>query len=99
MEITLLQHMTTSSTSCRRKCLARSNCPANVRQASEDDGSFYAHQQVSATDGGSGVVVAGMGESDLFPIVLHYRVGSIAAGKLRYVKSERHTSDPSMTTQ
>lgn len=35
---------------------------------------------------GSGVVVAGMGESDLFPILLHYRVGSIAAGKLRYAK-------------
>jgi len=35
---------------------------------------------------GSGVVVAGMGESDLFPVLLHYRVGSIAAGKLRYAK-------------
>jgi hypothetical protein len=35
---------------------------------------------------GSGVVVAGMGESELFPILLHYRVGSIAAGKLRYAK-------------
>ncbi|HXL68667.1 MAG TPA: hypothetical protein VN930_07895 [Xanthobacteraceae bacterium] len=35
---------------------------------------------------GSGVVIAGMGESDLFPILLHYRVGSIAVGRLRYAK-------------
>ncbi len=27
-----------------------------------------------------------MGEADLFPIVLHYRVGTVAAGRLRYVK-------------
>jgi hypothetical protein len=35
---------------------------------------------------GSGVVVAGMGESDLFPILLHYRVGTVAAGRLRYAR-------------
>jgi hypothetical protein len=35
---------------------------------------------------GSGVVIAGMGESDIFPILVHYRVGSIAAGRLRYLK-------------
>ena len=35
---------------------------------------------------GSGIVVAGMGETDLFPILLHYRVGNIAAGKLRCAK-------------
>jgi hypothetical protein len=27
-----------------------------------------------------------MGETDLFPVLLHYRVGSIAAGRLRYAK-------------
>jgi len=41
---------------------------------------------ISVPSDGSGVVVAGMGESDLFPILVHYRVGSVAAGKLRYAK-------------
>jgi hypothetical protein len=52
-------------------------------------------KQCFAADGGSGVVVAGMGEVDLFPIVLHYRVGTVAAGRLRYVKEgeSRVTAD------
>jgi hypothetical protein len=36
----------------------------------------------------SGVVIAGMGESEPFPALLHYRVGTVAAGKLRYAKIE-----------
>jgi hypothetical protein len=44
----------------------------------------FMHTAVPAR--GSGVVVAGMGETDLFPVLLHYRVGSIAAGRLRYAK-------------
>lgn len=34
----------------------------------------------------SGVVIAGMGESEPFPTLLQYRVGTVAAGKLRYAK-------------
>src|SRR5205823_2464900 len=32
----------------------------------------------------SGMVIAGMGESEPFPALLQYRVGTLAAGKLRY---------------
>ena len=34
----------------------------------------------------SGVVIAGMGEIEPFPSLFQYRVGTIAAGKLRYAK-------------
>jgi hypothetical protein len=34
----------------------------------------------------SGVVVAGMGESEPFPVLVHYHVGTIAAGRLRFSK-------------
>ena len=34
----------------------------------------------------SGVVIAGMGEIEPFPALLQYRVGTIAAGRLRYAK-------------
>ena len=34
----------------------------------------------------SGVVIAGMGEIEPFPALFQYRVGTIAAGKLRYTK-------------
>jgi hypothetical protein len=34
----------------------------------------------------SGLVVAGMGESEPFPVLIEYRVGTVAAGKLRYAK-------------
>jgi hypothetical protein len=34
----------------------------------------------------SGLVFAGMGEAELFPVCLEYHVGTIAAGKLRFTK-------------
>jgi hypothetical protein len=34
----------------------------------------------------SGVVIAGMGESEPFPVLYEYRVGTVTAGKLRYAK-------------
>ncbi len=34
----------------------------------------------------SGVVVAGMGEEQAFPSLQHFELGTIAAGKLRYIK-------------
>jgi len=34
----------------------------------------------------SGVVIAGIGESEPFPALFQYRVGTVAAGKLRYAK-------------
>ena len=34
----------------------------------------------------SGIVVAGMGEAEAFPILIEYNVGTIAAGRLRFVK-------------
>ena len=42
----------------------------------------------------SGVVIAGMGESEPFPAVFQYRVGTIAAGKLRYAKVEEARVGP-----
>jgi hypothetical protein len=34
----------------------------------------------------SGIVVAGIAESEPFPVLVHYRVGTIAAGRLRFYK-------------
>lgn len=34
----------------------------------------------------TGVVLAGMGESEPFPVLQHYHVGTIAAGRLRFAK-------------
>ncbi|MCX7310275.1 MAG: hypothetical protein NTV56_00755 [Alphaproteobacteria bacterium] len=42
----------------------------------------------------SGVVIAGMGESEPFPAVFQYRIGTIAAGKLRYAKVEEARVGP-----
>jgi hypothetical protein len=36
----------------------------------------------------SGVVIAGMGESEPFPALVRYRVGTVAAGRLRYAKAD-----------
>lgn len=36
----------------------------------------------------SGVVIAGMGENEPFPALYEYRVGTVAAGKLRYAKTD-----------
>lgn len=36
----------------------------------------------------SGVVIAGIGETEPFPVLLAYNVGPIAAGRLRYAKVE-----------
>jgi hypothetical protein len=57
-----------------------------VRQQLRTTVRFMHTKQCFGPDGGSGVVVAGMGEADLFPIVLDYRVGTVAAGRLRYIK-------------
>jgi hypothetical protein len=35
-----------------------------------------------------GIVIAGMGDSEPFPALLQYRVGTVAAGKLRYAKAD-----------
>ncbi len=37
----------------------------------------------------SGVVFAGMGEAEPFPVLVHYHVGTIAAGRLRYRKIDQ----------
>lgn len=34
----------------------------------------------------SGLVIAGMGEAEIFPALIQYRVGSVAADRLRYAK-------------
>lgn len=36
---------------------------------------------------GGELVIAGMGDDEPFPMLLHYRVGTVAAGKLRYKKA------------
>jgi hypothetical protein len=36
----------------------------------------------------SGVVIAGMGESEPFPVLYEYRIGTVTAGKLRYAKTD-----------
>ena len=42
----------------------------------------------------SGVVIAGMGESEPFPVLIQYRIGTVAAGKLRYAKAEEARVGP-----
>jgi hypothetical protein len=44
---------------------------------------------------GSGLVIAGMGEIEPFPALIQYRVGTIAAGELRYVKEDEARVGPS----
>jgi hypothetical protein len=39
-----------------------------------------------STNASSGLVIAGLGESEAFPVVMCYQVGTIAAGKLRFTK-------------
>lgn len=36
----------------------------------------------------SGIVIAGFGEAEAFPVVMSYLVGTVAAGKLRFTKRE-----------
>ncbi len=36
----------------------------------------------------SGVVISGMGDSEPFPAVLHYQVGTIIGGRLRFIKQD-----------
>ena len=36
----------------------------------------------------SGVVIAGLGEDEPFPALLCYRIGTVAAGRLRYAKAD-----------
>jgi len=40
-------------------------------------------------DDKSGVVVAGFGENDAFPQLVHYQVGSVVNGRLRYAKFDQ----------
>src|SRR5271168_1775530 len=36
----------------------------------------------------SGIVIAGIGDSEPFPALLEYRIGTVAAGKLRFAKAD-----------
>ena len=47
---------------------------------------FMYTQKVFAPDAWSGVVIAGIGESEALPALMHYHVGTVAAGKLRFLK-------------
>ncbi len=78
-----------------REVLGSFKLSHQVRQQLRSTVRLMHTKQCFGPDGGSGVVVAGMGESDLFPVVLDYRVGTVAAGRLRYVKKceERVTLD------
>jgi hypothetical protein len=48
--------------------------------------SYMFGRQWFERDNESGLVIAGMGEEDPFPVLIQYRVGTIAAGRLRYSK-------------
>lgn len=43
----------------------------------------------------SGIVIAGMGESETFPALFEYYVGTVAAGRLRYAKGRAPRVGPS----
>lgn len=43
----------------------------------------------------SGVVIAGMGASEPFPVLYEYRIGTVAAGKLRYAEIDEARVGPS----
>ena len=47
--------------------------------------SMYGLQWIHPNDE-SGIVIAGMGEAEAFPVLVQYKTGTIAAGKLRYIK-------------
>lgn len=44
--------------------------------------------------GGSGVVVAGFGEQDIYPRLVHHRVQGMVEGHLKYKTHQPHTIDP-----
>ncbi len=62
-------------------------------------GFMYEKKWFHSVDQGH-IVIAGMGETEPFPVLLKYRVGTVAAGKLRYAKDDEtrtgETSDASV---
>jgi hypothetical protein len=57
-----------------------------VREALRTAARFMYTQKVFAPDAWSGIVIAGIGESEALPVLMHYHVGTVAAGKLRFLK-------------
>jgi hypothetical protein len=57
-----------------------------VRQALRTSVKFMYTQQWFHPDDISGIVFAGMGEAEPFPVLQAYRVGTLAGGRLRYCK-------------
>jgi hypothetical protein len=62
--------------------------PPPVRSDLRKTVSFMYGKEWFHPDDESGVVIAGMGESEPFPALVRYRVGTVAAGRLRYAKAD-----------
>ena len=60
---------------------------ARIRRDLRKTVSFMFEKEWFHPDDESGVVIAGMGDVEPFPALLYYRVGTVAAGKLRYVQA------------
>jgi hypothetical protein len=60
---------------------------ARIRRDLRNTVSFMFEKEWFHPDDESGVVIAGMGDVEPFPALLYYRVGTVAAGKLRYVQA------------
>lgn len=71
-----------------KQAFAGLKLPATLRADLRKTVSFmYSKEWFHPVDD-SGVVIAGMGESEPFPVLFEYRVGTVAAGKLRYAKTD-----------
>jgi hypothetical protein len=63
------------------------NLSAPIRRDLRKTVAFMFGKEWFHPDDETGVVIAGMGDSEPFPTLLYYRVGTVAAGKLRYVQA------------
>lgn len=60
--------------------------PAEIRSALRHTVSMMYEKEWISPAENSGIVIAGFGEREVFPRVEHLQIGSIAAGRLRYIK-------------
>jgi hypothetical protein len=57
-----------------------------IREALRKAARFMYTQKVFGPNAWSGIVIAGIGESEALPALMHYHVGTVAVGKLRFLK-------------
>ena len=73
------------------------NLPAGIRRDLRKTVAFMFGKEWIHPDDETGIVIAGIGDSEPFPTLLSYRVGTVAAGKLRYVQAAENRIGPTST--